>query len=33
MDVCAEQLKPCAEILSKEDWANVSSEFYLYFSA
>lgn len=27
MDVCAEQLKPCAEILSKEDWANVSSEF------
>lgn len=24
MDVCAEQLKPCAEILSKEDWANVS---------
>ena len=26
MDVCAAQLKPCAEILSKEDWANVSSE-------
>ncbi|KAL9182014.1 hypothetical protein ACHAXT_012357 [Thalassiosira profunda] len=24
MDVCAAQLKPCAEILSKEDWANVS---------
>mmetsp|Transcript_3051 Transcript_3051/g.4395 ORF Transcript_3051/g.4395 Transcript_3051/m.4395 type:complete len:277 (-) Transcript_3051:239-1069(-) len=24
MDVCAEQLKPAAEILSKEDWANVS---------
>lgn len=26
MDVCAEQLKPCADILSKEDWANVSSK-------
>ena len=26
MDVCAEQLKPCAAILSKEDWANVSSK-------
>lgn len=26
MDVCAEQLKPVADILSKEDWANVSSE-------
>jgi|ERR1719246_39223 len=24
MDVCAEQLKPAAAILSKEDWANVS---------
>jgi len=24
MDVCASQLKPCAEILSKEDWANVA---------
>jgi triosephosphate isomerase len=24
MDVCAAQLKPAAEILSKEDWANVS---------
>eukprot|EP00581_Thalassiosira_minuscula_P008072 CAMPEP_0183703658 /NCGR_PEP_ID=MMETSP0737-20130205/1329_1 /TAXON_ID=385413 /ORGANISM="Thalassiosira miniscula, Strain CCMP1093" /LENGTH=276 /DNA_ID=CAMNT_0025930455 /DNA_START=42 /DNA_END=872 /DNA_ORIENTATION=- len=24
MDVCASQLKPAAEILSKEDWANVS---------
>jgi len=31
MDVCAEQLKPCAEILSKEDWANVSSEFITKF--
>ena len=28
MDVCAEQLKPAADMLSKEDWANVSSEFY-----
>merc|ERR1712127_997229 len=24
MDVCAEQLKPAAAALSKEDWANVS---------
>eukprot|EP01083_Nonionella_stella_P066108 173852_1 len=24
MDVCAEQLKPAAEMLSKEDWANIS---------
>jgi len=24
MDVCAEQLKPAADILSKEDWASVS---------
>lgn len=24
MDVCAEQLKPAAALLSKEDWANVS---------
>ncbi|ACI64287.1 triose-phosphate isomerase [Thalassiosira pseudonana CCMP1335] len=24
MDVCASQLKPAADILSKEDWANVS---------
>ncbi len=31
MDVCAEQLKPAAEILSKEDWANVSSEYYQLF--
>ena len=30
MDVCAEQLKPCAAILSKEDWANVSSKFEIY---
>ena len=29
MDVCAEQLKPAAAILSKEDWANVSSELFL----
>ena len=29
MDVCAEQLKPAAELLSKEDWANVSSEFFI----
>lgn len=28
MDVCAEQLKPCAAILSKEDWANVSSKYH-----
>ena len=27
MDVCASQLKPAADILSKEDWANVSSEY------
>lgn len=27
MDVCASQLKPVADILAKEDWANVSSEF------
>jgi len=26
MDVCAEQLKPAAALLSTEDWANVSSE-------
>jgi triosephosphate isomerase len=26
MEVCASQLKPVADILSKEDWANVSSE-------
>ena len=32
MDVCASQMKPLADILSKEDWANVSSEFRaLYF--
>ena len=30
MDVCAEQLTPCAAILSKEDWANVSSKFEIY---
>ena len=27
MDVCASQMKPLADILSKEEWANVSSEF------
>ena len=27
MVVCAEQLKPVADILNEEDWANVSSEF------
>ena len=29
MDVCAEQLKPAAALLSTEDWANVSSEYCL----
>ena len=27
MDVCASQLKPVADVLSKDDWANVSSKF------
>lgn len=27
MDVCASQMKPLADILSKEEWANVSSKF------
>jgi len=27
MEVCASQLKPVADVLSKDDWANVSSEF------
>jgi len=30
MDVCAEQLKPAAALLSKEDWANVSSELFVF---
>lgn len=32
MDVCASQLKPVAEILEKGDWANVSSEFWVFAS-
>jgi triosephosphate isomerase len=31
MDVCAGQMKPLADILSKEDWAKVSSERLIFF--
>jgi hypothetical protein len=31
MDVCASQMKPLADILSKEDWANVSSKFRIFY--